>query len=69
MLQELLDEVKKKKSKHSGSTGRGKYKTYEGSDFDSSVHFHFSHEREGNEEQKDKVENHSKAYNHSKAKH
>lgn len=46
MLQEVLDEVKKKKSSHSGFTSLSKDKAHEGSNSDSSIHLHSSHEWE-----------------------
>lgn len=67
ILQEALNEVKKKRSKQIGSTSQSKEKNHEDFDFDSSVCLHFSHEWEENDIQKDKFESYGKTDNQSKA--
>src|SRR5436853_1834739 len=61
MLQQLLERVKKKSSKHAGSTSRSKERGQDDSDSDSSVRLHSLHDQEEKGEPHNKSENQGKS--------
>src|SRR5436189_5593784 len=65
LIQQVLERVSKKKSKHAGSTSHNKDR--ESSDSDSSIRFHSPHEPDDKVEHQVKADNQSKAEPESKA--
>src|SRR2546430_7155334 len=65
LVQQVLERVSKKESKHAGSTSHSKDK--ESSDSDSSIRFHSPHEPDDKVEPQVKTDSHSKIEPESKA--
>src|SRR4051812_47177520 len=65
LIQQVLERISKKKSKHAGSTSHSKDK--KSSDSDSSIHFHPPHEPDDKVKPQAKADNQSKIEPESKA--